>query len=200
MTPIATILQQNFKYQILNSLFLYEEIALKYLINLIHVFTGVCPHSYDTLTVADTPSRRRVRLETGLQGGYLIGKLTFSFAGSSVTMNADARSVSSASCTTALSTLKSATNISCSREFMDEATGRGSYIITLNNYPEQPHFNNLVTHNGNPDISMFTCDSSKIDAEEAQAPYCLVSNIEDEGVDAGGSALPGNLRLVDQFI
>ena len=38
--------------------------------------------------------------------------------------------------------------------------------------------NNIIHHNGNPGINLFSCNVSKIDNEEAQQPFCFVSDTE----------------------
>jgi hypothetical protein len=128
--------------------------------------------------VENLPNRRTVRLEISHMGGILMGKYLFEFAGSEVYLPANALDNDSEKCSTALSTLKSVVSVNCTRESYSPETGAGSYLISLLSYPEKPFMNNIKHHDGNPDISLFSCDTSKVDAEEAQRPYCLVSDAE----------------------
>jgi hypothetical protein len=123
------------------------------------------------------PNRRSVRLDVGNLGGVNLGKYEFEFAGASVYFGANSNMFDSAECTAALRGLSSVAVASCTRETSNALTGAGSYIITLQSYPSTPHFNNLIYHNGNPVNALFRCNTSLIDDEEANMPYCTVSDV-----------------------
>jgi hypothetical protein len=111
-------------------------------------------------------------------GGILMGKYAFSFGGSEVYLPANANDNDDAKCNSALKGLKSVESITCKRESFNPNTGTGSYLISLLSFPTKPHMNNLIHHNGNPGINLFACNTTKIDAEEAQQPFCFVSDAE----------------------
>ena len=73
--------------------------------------------------------------------------------------------------------LKSVASVRCQREAYQNATGTGSYLITLLSFPQQPYFNNLVAHQGNPPLSLFYCNTTMVDDEEAAAPRCFVDDM-----------------------
>ena len=108
----------------------------------------------------------------------MMGKYSFGFAGSEVYLPAHADDNDETKCTTALKGLKSVQDVSCKREKYDVNTGAGSYLISLLSYPQKPYMNNLIHHNGNPGINLFSCNVSKIDNEEASEPFCFVSNAD----------------------
>lgn len=107
-----------------------------------------------------------------------MGKYSFGFAGSEVYLPANANDNDDAKCTSAMKGLASASSVTCKRETYNVDTGTGTYLITFNAYPEKPYMNNIIHHNGNPAINLFSCNASKIDNEEAQQPFCFVSNAE----------------------
>jgi hypothetical protein len=138
----------------------------------------LCPAGFDPVDLESKPNRRTVRLEVGHMGGILMGKYAFSFAGSEVYLPANANDNDDAKCNSALKGLKSVESITCKRESFNPNTGTGSYLISLLSFPTKPHMNNLIHHNGNPGINLFACNTTKIDAEEAQQPFCFVSDAE----------------------
>eukprot|EP01032_Pedospumella_encystans_P013943 gene13943-16031_t len=147
-------------------------------------FTGedcsqrLCPAGFDPVNLENLPNRRTIRLETGHMGGIMMGKYSFGFAGSEVYLPAHAEDNDETKCTAALKGLKSVQDVSCKREKYDVNTGAGSYLISLLSYPLKPYMNNLIHHNGNPGINLFSCNVSKIDNEEASEPFCFVSNAD----------------------
>lgn len=138
-----------------------------------------CPHSFEPLNSNLTiGNRRTIMLQTGSVGGIMMGKIEFTFAESSVLLNADANTLTDEECRKSLLGLKSITDVSCHRESFNDQTGVGSYSISLLSFPLNPHFNNLVYHNGNPSLDLFSCNISKVDSEEAFGPYCTLSDLE----------------------
>lgn len=114
--------------------------------------------------------------------------MEFSFAGSSLFLNADANELDSAACTNALRGLKSATNVTCQRETFSTESKTGSYLIAFNSFPTNPYMNNHVYHNGNPSRdSHFNCNMSKVDSEEALGAFCRISDVVVDNI-------PGLLR------
>eukprot|EP01038_Epipyxis_sp_PR26KG_P008919 gene8919-12027_t len=138
----------------------------------------LCPAAFEPLSLPNLINRRSVRLETGNLGGIMIGKLEFSFGGSSAFLDANANKVTDESCRNSLLKLKSISDIRCVRETFNEITGVGSYIISLLEYPLMPFMNNIMFHRGDPPRSYFSCNSSFIDEEEATGPYCRVSDVD----------------------
>jgi len=138
----------------------------------------LCPKTYDPDSLKVNLKRRSVRLTTGLSSGKFFGRYDFTFASSSVTFQANANQFNGGACTEALKALKSATNVTCELESANAITQTGSYIITLNSYPVNPPYeNNFFKHNGNPQLSAFSCNVSNVDPEDAIDPYCVVDDV-----------------------
>eukprot|EP01031_Cornospumella_fuschlensis_P039258 gene39258-47777_t len=137
----------------------------------------VCPSAFDPvrpIMLEENPNRRQVRLETSVLSGQMSGAIFFTFGGDTVPLNANAAQLDSNQCTYLLSGLKSVSEIDCQRELFDPATLTGRYLITLRAYPERAYTNNIVTHDGNPGMELFACNSSQVSVIEAQGAYCEV--------------------------
>ena len=141
-------------------------------------YIGLCPAGFDPVELDSKTNRRTVRMEVGHMGGIMMGKYSFSFAGSEVYLPAHANDNDEAKCNNALKGLTSVSSALCKRESFNPNTGTGTYLISLLGFPINPHMNNIIHHNGNPGINLFSCNVSKIDNEEAQQPFCFVSDTE----------------------
>ncbi len=138
----------------------------------------MCPAGFDPIGLDENTNRRTIRLETGNMGGVMFGKIQFGFGGDIVSLNANANQVASEQCTGTLSALKSVAEVTCVRESVNEISGTGSYLISLRKFPQMPFMNNLIGHNGNPHKSLFSCNTSLVDEEEAVGPYCSFFDVE----------------------
>lgn len=140
----------------------------------------VCPSAFDPVSpilLAENPNRRQVRLETSVLSGKMSGAIFFTFGGATVPLNADATQLDSNQCTYLLSGLKSVSEVTCERELLDSNTHTGRYLVTLRGFPERPHTNNIISHNGNPGMELFACNSSQVSAIEAQGAYCEILDV-----------------------
>lgn len=108
------------------------------------------------------------------------GKLKLTFASESIFLNADALSLSSEACTSAVKQFHGVGDVSCVRDYLDSSGLIGSYVITFNSWSLLPHENNLFNHSGNPPIDVFKCDVSRVDDFNAKKPYCEVTDVVTE--------------------
>ena len=141
----------------------------------------ICPYAFEPLALEKATARRTFRLKTEVERGTMAGRIEFTFAGSTVVFDADAGQMDSAACVSTMSQLKSIQSLTCERESFQEASGTGAYLITLESYPEKAHFNNLIQHTGNPPLSLFYCNTTLVDHEEASAPRCFLEDITVRG-------------------
>ena len=91
---------------------------------------------------------------------------------------ANANELTSEECTNSLRKLRGASKVSCERLEHNSTTATGEYLITFHKYPMTPYENNLFQHDGNPDISLFKCNSTELDVEDAVDPYCVVVDVD----------------------
>jgi hypothetical protein len=99
-------------------------------------------------------------------------------------MDGNANSLSSDKCTNHLKSLKSVDKIQCVREYNDNEKQIGNYLITIESYPMQPHFNNIIHHMGNPKIDFFGCNTTHIDSELGSLPNCYIEDVISENIPA----------------
>lgn len=143
--------------------------------------TFMCPKAYDPLTVDDRPNRRKIRLVTSLMEGNMYGQIEFTFGKSTVKFNADSNLFSSEVCEQTLKQLNSVIGAKCVRESV-QPNGAGTYLITLPDYPLYPTENNFFSHNGNPALTSFYCNTSTANMFEATAmpPVCEIFDADEE--------------------
>ncbi len=137
----------------------------------------LCPKAYDPVTIGSYDNRRTLSLELKVDDGILIGYYEFSFYDTKVILPANANQFDSEECTRAIQSLPSIREARCVREKVNVVTGEGKYIISILKFPEHPYENNINYHNGNPDITSFHCDITKINKEEAKRPQCILDDV-----------------------
>ena len=141
----------------------------------------------------EKPNRRTVRLLTTSDGGKIYGDLQFQFFGVSFRLKADASAYSSDQCTKDMKSFKPVAESSCVRESFDEEKKTGSYLISFLRYPTSPFENNIYSHNGNPDISKFFCNISRVDLDEVKNFNCVINDVVTEN-------LPGNDQILKLYV
>ena len=151
----------------------------------------MCPKAYEPLALPQNTRRRAVRLvlgprddwarvREGSEGSLQLSLLSFSFSGSTAMLKSNVNEMDGAECTRLLGELKSVDSATCERESMDLASGAGSYLIRINDYPLFPHENNIFNHTGNPPLSAFRCNvtGSVEDGDgEFLPPVCSIENV-----------------------
>jgi len=126
-------------------------------------FTGadcslkLCPKGDDPMT--ESQSSRAIILSLTADSGEIAGSLDLSFLGETISFEADASSSSSSICETSFESFENVGDVSCVQSTPDANQG-ANYTITFNSWPEYPHENNVFSHNGNPGISLFSCDKT----------------------------------------
>jgi len=137
---------------------------------------GMCPKSFDPYTLDERKGRRQIRLTTAHQGGKMYGSIIFDLGGSEIQLKANSNMLTTQQCTEDFKRLKTASEVSCTRETFDAEEGTGSYLITFKKWPLYPAENNIFTHIGNPQLENFFCNTTKIDKEEAKNPTCTIED------------------------
>ena len=120
---------------------------------------GMCPKADDPMT--KNQQFRQIRLTTTAASGEFGGAIGFYFHDEQVILNANGSALDSGGCTRALRGFPNIAKASCSRENVTRHNG-ASYIITIESWPIHPHQNNLFEHQGNPPLSAFSCDLTKV--------------------------------------
>ena len=160
------------------------------IINLIactlYISLEICPKSFDPIGLEGLTNRRSILISTSVTSGFFEGYLEFTFGLSTISFDADARTMTNASCTAAFAGMSSVSSVTCGIRRVDQSTGAGAYEVTFHSFPLNPFENNLFSHNGNPALNAFFCNTSKVEPEEAIQPLCVVD-------DLVNTDIPGNL-------
>lgn len=106
------------------------------------------------------------------------GRFEFSFGPQSIIMTANANDLTSEVCTDYMKKLKGVSKVDCLREQVNSTTATGTYLVTFQDFPLMPYENNLFTHDGNPPLTAFRCNSTLMDIEDSVNPYCEVEDID----------------------
>jgi len=144
----------------------------------------MCPKGDDPLTTFT--DYRTITLNTSVASGHLDGTFKFSFNGESFYFPANALLWSEDDCKLAFESLPNIESVTCTRGHVHHSNA-SSYIIKFLSFPTYPYENNVYTHTGDPPLSSFTCDSSRVNHNVAQSVSCVV---HDASLSANPS-LPG---------
>lgn len=142
------------------------------------------------------PNRRTIQIDVGSIGGDLEGSFTFSFMKASVTIPATS---SSSDCSRLLSSMLSLGEVKCERiedlyEDLDEDEEIVSFHVKIESFPLIPHFNNILFHNGNPSLNLFSCDGSSLSLMKTKTdPFCTISDVVFEDI-------PGNFLSISLLL
>ena len=125
-------------------------------------------HSQNTFGVPGSAQNYRVITMTtnSSRGSSLGGSVIVTFDGEDVSIAANA---TASECEDAWETLDNVEDVTVTRSSVG-ARGDSTYTITFLSFPLNPHQNNIFSHDGNPDISTFTCDISDVTGSD---PSCV---------------------------
>lgn len=137
----------------------------------------ICPKSFDPIGLEKLTNRRSILISTSVASGFFEGYLEFTFGLSTISFDADARTMTNESCTAAFARMASVSSVSCGIRRVDQNSGAGAYEVTFNSFPVTPYENNIFSHNGNPILNAFFCNTSKVEPEEAIQPLCVVDDL-----------------------
>lgn len=127
----------------------------------------MCPKGDDPLTI--NQDYREFSLTVYAGDGYFSGTLGIQFMGSSVTLSLT--SPSSAECIQAFENSLLFNYVNC--KYSASTSTERLYVITVYSWPTYPRENNLHSHNGNPAITNFYCDTSNTNS----GVYCVFKDI-----------------------
>jgi hypothetical protein len=144
--------------------------------------TGICPKAFNPETLESLPNRRSIRMSTSVDTGFLSGFLVFTFGLDSVKIPADARTLTSESCSKLVTQLKTVSSAACVISGLDMTSGSANFDLTFESFPVRPYENNLFYHDGNPALEDFACNVSGVDNEDAHVPFCGLSDVIDVNV------------------
>jgi hypothetical protein len=118
----------------------------------------MCPKGDDPETIGQTT--RKIIVTTSVTAGTLTGTVKVSFAGYTASFDANPANTDSATCTTAFTALENVQTATCTKGAT--ANGGAPYTISFDKFPDYPVQDNVHNHNGNPELTQFTCDMSSM--------------------------------------
>jgi hypothetical protein len=127
----------------------------------------MCPKGDDPLTIDQ--DYRKFSLTVYAGDGYFSGTIGVQFMGGSVILSLT--SPSTAECIEAFENSLLFGYVNC--EYLAHSSSEWQYTITVYSWPTYPHENNLHSHDGNPAITNFYCDTSNTNS----GVYCVFEDI-----------------------
>jgi hypothetical protein len=132
----------------------------------------MCPKGDDPFTV--TQENRTITITTSALSGTLGGQFKLSYYGQSFYFDADASLFDGTSCETSFNQLPNVKRVSCSRTAPTAVQG-ATYTVQFISFPLQPYENNIYSHEGNPQLINFQCDTSLVSS--GASPSCLLADV-----------------------
>lgn len=133
----------------------------------------MCPKNDDPLTTGQ--GYRAIKISIGGTTSLLVGNVGITFNGEVATLDASAAGNTASSCASAFTQLRSVTRATCTITVLDTTVKSAEYVIEFTEWTHIDAENNLLFHNGNPPLSAFTCDISKVTS--ANTPTCAITDI-----------------------
>lgn len=118
---------------------------------------GLCAKGDDPITPSN--GYRTIKIISDVQQSAG-GLLRFTFNGQSFFFPPDANKWRDAECKTSFESLPNVESVNCTSKRLNAR--RTEYTVAFIKFPVEPYENNIFTNNGNPPLSVFSCDTSMI--------------------------------------
>jgi hypothetical protein len=123
----------------------------------------LCPKGDDPETTSQ--GSRSIRITTANSASQAMsGSFTLWFNGFSTVFNADGSAESSNACVSFMQALNNVETVTCTQSSLDATTKGCIYTIVFTKWGDTPMENNLHSNDGNPGLSQFYCDKSRVTA------------------------------------
>ena len=119
---------------------------------------------------------RSIEIRTSAASGVLSGYFILYFQDQSFSFPAYYSSWSAKECQRALEALPNIKKVNCTMLNYDSVHGGATYLIQLKKFPTLPYENNIYTHDGNPPIKDFYCNTRLVNSTMAHGISCNISN------------------------
>ncbi|TYZ64662.1 hypothetical protein PybrP1_002508, partial [[Pythium] brassicae (nom. inval.)] len=133
----------------------------------------MCPKNDDPLTTGQ--GYRTIKIRIGGTASLLVGTVGVAFNGEVATIDASAAGNTASTCASAFMQLRSVARATCTITVLDNTVKSAEYVVEFTEWAHIDAENNLLFHNGNPPLSAFTCDISKVTS--ANTPTCAITDI-----------------------
>jgi hypothetical protein len=146
----------------------------------------MCPKGDDPITLNQNKYSFELSLDSVSTADSLSGDLILHFQDDHITLPIDS-DFNNVTCYDAFLSSKKIKNVTCLYQNISRTSL--TLRVTVNSWPLFPQQNNIYTHNGVPEITDFTCDTSKM----ASAVTCNFSPVFPSNIE--GACLPLPLLL-----
>ncbi|OWY96804.1 hypothetical protein PHMEG_00032835 [Phytophthora megakarya] len=135
----------------------------------------MCAKNDDPLTTGQ--GYRTIQIAVGATATALAGSIRIHFLGDVATFSADAAADAAheAACTSAFQSMRSVLTATCTITSVDPVTKGAIYTVVFKEWVHLGAENNLLYHSGNPSLSSFTCDISKVTS--LNTPTCAITDV-----------------------
>jgi hypothetical protein len=135
----------------------------------------MCAKNDDPLTTGQ--GYRTIKIEVGATGTPLTGEIRVHFLGDVAVFSAAgaADPDHEEACEEAFQSMRTVKSATCAISNVDATTKGAVYTVAFNEWIHLGGENNLLYHSGNPLLSSFTCDLSKVTS--ANTPTCAITDV-----------------------
>ena len=134
----------------------------------------MCPKGDDPFTPSS--DYKTIIITTNATTGYLNGTFKFSFFEEYFNFPANSSLWDEESCVTAFEGLRNIERVTCTRAAVGGDSG-STYTVQLRAFPSFPYENNFFSHDGNPSIGAFKCDTSSVSTLSAKDVKCSIAEV-----------------------
>lgn len=170
----------------LYSLTAYTLTVCIYLTTILYHYTttGLCPKGDDQLTPSTGYRTITITLHTQQKWTKISGNFLFQFNGESFLFPGGANAFNAIACKNAFENLHNIAEVDCSLSGIDDY--RVTYTVKLKKFPVIPYETNIFTHNGNPTLSSFSCNTDLINkVNPTDHLTCSINEINTEKIYPG---------------
>ena len=162
-----------------NCIYHHTTILYHYTISL-----GLCPKGDDQLTPSTGYRTITITLHTEQKWTKISGNFLFQFNGESFLFPGGATAFNAIACKNAFENLHNIAEVDCSLSGIDDY--RVTYTVKLKKFPVIPYETNIFTHNGNPSLSSFSCNTDLINkVNPTDHLTCSINEINTEKIYPG---------------
>ena len=145
---------------------------------------GLCPKGDDQLTPSTGYRTITITLHTEQKWTKISGNFLFQFNGESFLFPGGATAFNAIACKNAFENLHNIAEVDCSLSGNDDY--RVTYTVKLKKFPVIPYETNIFTHNGNPTLSSFSCNTDQINkVNPTDHLTCIINEINTEKIYPG---------------
>jgi hypothetical protein len=135
----------------------------------------MCPKNDDPLTTGQNYRSIKITVGATDTSTALTGSIRINFNGQTAILNADGSLNDATICANAFKSMKNVLEATCSIANLHTTTKGAEYTVSFTEWTHVDGENNIFQHDGNPPLSSFTCDISKVTS--GNTPTCAITDV-----------------------